>query len=398
MPYDPELRGNGCPVFKKCGGCQLQNLTYPEQLDYKQGRAIALLGRFGHVSRIIGMKEPYHYRCKVQAAFIRSRGGVLSGVYQSGSGRVVPVDSCMIEDEVCDRVVVTVRDLMKRFNIRPWDGRSGVLRHVLVRRGLYSGEVMAVFVTRTAQLPSKNAFVAELTRLCPEITTVVQNINADPLPLSLGKENVALFGRGWIVDELLGRTFRISPDSFYQVNPAMTRTLYSTALDVLELKGTEHVLDAYCGTGTIGILAAERAKKVTGVEFNADAVRDAKWNARENGIENIEFFRGDAAAFMEGMAKSGEKPDALIMDPPRAGSSARFLRAVAAAAPEKIVYVSCEPETLARDLAVLTRSGYRVRRIQPVDMFPHTRHVETVVMMTRAGRDCRLDVKKEQTD
>jgi 23S rRNA (uracil1939-C5)-methyltransferase len=163
----------------------------------------------------------------------------------------------------------------------------------------------------------------------------------------------------------------------------MTRTLYSTALDFLELRGTEHVLDAYCGTGTIGILAAGTAKKVTGVEFNADAVRDAKWNARENGIENIEFFRGDAAAFMEGMAKSGERPDALIMDPPRAGASARFLRAVAAAAPEKIAYVSCEPETLARDLAVLTRSGYRVRRIQPVDMFPHTRHLETVVSMSK---------------
>ena len=383
MPYDPELRGNGCPVFKKCGGCQLQNLTYDGQLSYKQGRCIALLGRFGHVGRIVGMDEPYHYRCKVQAGFARTRAGLVSGVFQSGSGRIVPVEGCMIEDEACSEAVAHVRDTMRELRIRPWDGRTGSVRHVLVRRGLYSGELMVVVVTQTRQLPSKNAFVESLLRRMPGITTVVQNVCTDPLPLTLGRETTALYGAGSIVDTLLGKTFRISPNSFYQVNPAMTGTLYKTALDFLDLKGSETLLDAYCGTGTIGIAASGSAGRVIGVELNADAVRDAKLNARVNGAENAEFYKGDAAAFMEAMAERGERPDALVMDPPRAGSSARFIRAAVKAAPERIVYVSCEPETLARDLALFTRSGYRVRRIQPVDMFPHTNHCEVVASLTR---------------
>ncbi|MBR5707972.1 MAG: 23S rRNA (uracil(1939)-C(5))-methyltransferase RlmD [Oscillospiraceae bacterium] len=383
MPYDPELRGNGCPVFKKCGGCQLQNLTYPEQLRYKQGRCIALLGRFAHVERIVGMDEPYHYRCKVQAGFARTRAGLVSGVFQSGSGRVVPVENCMIEDEVCSEAVAHVRDTMKELGIRPWDGRTGSVRHVLVRRGLYTGELMAVIVTQTRQLPSKNAFVRRLLERMPAITTVVQNVCADPLPLTLGRVNETLYGEGFIADELLGKTFRISPNSFYQVNPAMTGKLYQTALDFLDLRGSETLLDAYCGTGTIGVAASDAAGRLIGVELNADAVRDAKRNARVNGAENAEFFRGDAAAFMETMAVSGEKLDALVMDPPRAGSSARFIRAAVKAGPERIVYVSCEPETLARDLALFTKSGYRVRRIRPIDMFPHTNHCEVVASLTR---------------
>ena len=208
MPYDPELRGNGCPVFKKCGGCQLQNLTYDAQLSYKQGRCIALLGRFGHVERIVGMDEPYHYRCKVQAGFARTRAGLVSGVFQSGSGRIVPVEGCMIEDEVCSEAVAHVRDTMRELGIRPWDGRTGSVRHVLVRRGLYTGELMAVIVTQTRQLPSKNAFVRRLLEKMPAITTVVQNVCADPLPLTLGRVNETLYGEGFIVDGLLGIGFR----------------------------------------------------------------------------------------------------------------------------------------------------------------------------------------------
>ena len=378
---DTELKGNGCPVYKKCGGCQLQNLTYPEQLSFKQGREIALLGRYGHVSRIIGMDDPYRYRCKVQAAFGHGRGGLISGVYQSGSGRIVPVDACMTEDAVCDAVIVTVRKLMTDFRIRSWDGSRGTVRHVLVRRGKFTGQLMVVIVTAVRQLPSKGAFLAALLERHPEITTVVQNVCTNPLPLTLGRENNILFGSGYIEDTLQGCTFRISPNSFYQVNPVMAQTLCGKMLEFLDLTGGEEVLDAYCGTGTMGIIASRSAGHVTGVELSGDAVRDAVWNARRSGAENTEFFKGDAGAFMQGMAERGKKLDALIMDPPRAGSSALFIRSAVLAAPKRIVYVSCNPETLARDLALFTRASYRVRRIQPVDMFPHTNHIETVCLL-----------------
>ena len=211
----------------------------------------------------------------------------------------------------------------------------------------------------------------------------MQNVCTNPLPLTLGRENITLFGSGYIEDTLQGCTFRISPNSFYQVNPVMAQTLCGKMLEFLDLTGGEEVLDAYCGTGTMGIIASRSAGHVTGVELSGDAVRDAVWNARRSGAENTEFFKGDAGAFMQGMAERGRKLDALIMDPPRAGSSALFIRSAVLAAPKRIVYVSCNPETLARDLALFTRASYRVRRIQPVDMFPHTNHIETVCLLSK---------------
>jgi len=374
-----------CPAMKKCGGCQLANMDYEQQLRYKQGKLIALLGPYGHVEPIIGMDMPYHYRCKVQAAFSQGRGGIISGVWQSSSRRVVPIDSCLLEDELADRVVVTVRKLMTSFKLKAWHEPSGTgfLRHVLVRRGYYTGQVMVVLVTAKEQFPSKQAFVNALLQKHPEITTVVQSVNGGFTNLLLGKNNKTLFGEGFIEDSILGASFRISPRSFYQVNPVMTETLYATALGYLGNTGSDPVLDAYCGTGTIGILAARSCAEVIGVESNADAVRDAVQNAKRNGIENIRFLRADASAYIEDLAKQGKKLGAVIMDPPRARSDTRFLKAVTAIAPDKIVYVSCNPETLARDLGFLTRHGYEAKKLQPVDMFPHTRHVETVVLMSR---------------
>ncbi len=384
----PPLRigkGNGCPHYKKCGGCHLQNMTYEEQLKYKQIKVIKLLGKFCRVKEIIGMEKPLHYRCKVQAAFSKDRTGIISGVYQSSSHRIVPIDSCMIEDTEADAIIVTIRKLMKSFKLKPFDENlmSGFLRHVLVRKGFYTGQIMVVLVTGTNIFPSCRSFINALLQRHPEITTIVQNINNKFTSLVLGEKNIVLYGDGYIEDSILDCTFRISPKSFYQVNPLMTTVLYSKAIEYMELSGKETVIDTYCGTGTIGILASRNAKNVIGVELNADAVRDAKFNAKRNEIDNIEFFTADASDFMVDMAASGETADVVIMDPPRAGSDERFMRSVVTLSPERIVYVSCNPETLSRDLNYFVRNGYNVRRIQPFDMFPHTNHIETVVLLNR---------------
>lgn len=375
-----------CPLSRKCGGCQLQNMDYPRQLKFKQETVVSLLGRYHRVSPILGMERPYHYRNKVQAAFGLTRGGeVISGVYQSSSHRIVKVDSCQIEDPAADRIVVTIRKLLPSFRILPYneDSRRGFLRHVLVRRGFQSGQIMVVLVGANPIFPIKKKFTAELLRRHPEITTVVFNINPHHTSMLLGEREEVLFGRGYIEDTLCGCTFRISPRSFYQINPTQTERLYNAALDMAHLTTRDKVLDAYCGVGTIGIVASKRAGQVVGVELNADAVRDARVNARRNQADNIAFVQGDAGEYMVELARSGEHIDVVLMDPPRAGSDMPFLNSLLTLAPSRVVYISCNPETQARDLRVLTQGGYRVTGIQPVDMFPHTQHIECIVALER---------------
>lgn len=377
-----------CPKRKQCGGCQLMHLPYAEQLARKQATLSRLLGRFGRVEPILAMERPYHYRGKVQAAFgTDGRGRIISGVYQSGSHRIVSVDDCLLEDETADRIIVDIRELMPRFRMTAYDERraSGFLRHVLVRRSFTTGEVMVVLVAATPVFPLQKPFLAALREKHPEITTVVLNVNDKFTPLVLGKREKVLFGPGFIEDELCGLRFRISPASFYQVNPVQTERLYQTAMDFAGLTGHERVLDAYCGTGTIGLVAAKRSASVAGVELNRDAVRDAIENARRNGIKNAWFTCADAGDFMREAAAQGERCDVVFMDPPRAGASPQFLSSLLTLGPDRVVYVSCNPETLARDLGVLKSGGYRARRIQPVDMFPHTEHIEVVVSMSRGG-------------
>ncbi len=375
-----------CPLAKKCGGCQLQNMDYPRQLKFKQAKVEKTVGIYGRVGKIVGMENPYHYRCKVQAAFGTTKGGkIISGVYQSSSHRIVNVDSCMIEDEKADEIIVTVRSLLPKFKLRPYneDTGSGFLRHVLVRKGFASGQILVVLVTASSVFPSKNNFVGALVKAHPEITTVVQNINSKRTNLVLGDINKTIYGDGYIEDSLCGCTFRISPNSFYQINPAQTQKLYSLAVEFAGLTGKERVIDAYCGTGTIGIIASKAAGEVIGAELNAAAVRDARENAKRNGRDNIRFVCADAGEFMRDMAANGEKADVVFMDPPRAGSDKRFLSSLVTLAPEKIVYISCNPETLARDLRFLTNNGYEARKIKPVDMFPFTHHIECVVQLCR---------------
>ena len=374
-----------CSHRKKCGGCQIQNLTYQKQLSFKQVKVIKLLGRYHRVSEIIGMQNPYHYRNKVQAAFGERKGEIISGVYQSSTHNIVPVDSCLIEDQKADEIIVTIRKLLKSFKLRAFNDvtMKGFLRHVLIKRGFSSGEIMVVLVTAVMDFPKEQKFVNALLSRHPEITTIVQNVNNKFTSLILGEESRVLYGSGYIEEDLCGFRFRISPKAFYQINPTQTEVLYNKALEFAELTGEEKVLDAYCGTGTIGIIASPKAAKVVGVELNADAVKDAKVNAELNGVKNIEFFEDDAGKFMVKAARKGESFDLVIMDPPRAGASLEFLRCLCELAPQKIVYVSCNPETLARDLSFLTRKGYKARKIQPVDMFPFTEHIETVVKLCK---------------
>ncbi len=375
-----------CPVSRKCGGCQLMNMTYPEQLKFKQAKVVKLLGSFHRVNEIIGMQTPFYYRNKVQAAFGRTRGGeIISGVYQSSTHNIVKTDSCLIEDKKADEIILTIRKLIKDFKLTVYDEHkgSGFLRHVLVKRGFSTNEIMVVLVTGTTVFPSKKNFVKELLKIHPEITTIVQNINNKFTSMVLGDKEFILYGNGYIEDVLCGCTFRISPKSFYQINPVQTEILYGKAIEFAQLQGKERVIDAYCGIGTIGIVASENAGEVIGCELNPDAVRDAKVNARNNNIENIKFICADAGEFMLSMKEQNEKCDVLFMDPPRAGSDKKFLSCAVALAPEKIVYISCNPETQQRDLYYLIKNGYKVKMIQPVDMFPYTAHVETVVLLSR---------------
>ena len=376
-----------CKYYKKCGGCQLQNMTYPEQLAYKQRMVNSLLSKYGRVNKIIGMENPYHYRNKVQAAFgwDYKRKRCISGVYQSNSHRIVAVDSCMIEDQKADEIIVSVRKLADAFKIKPYDEdrNVGFLRHVLVKRGFSTNEIMVVIVSSNPVFPSRNHFVKALLKQHPQITTIVHNINPFQTNLVLGQQNKILYGKGYIEDILCGCVFRISPSSFYQINPVQTEVLYRTAIDYAKLTGKETLFDSYCGTGTIGIIAAKSAKQVLGVELNRDAVKDAISNAKRNQIKNIYFECGDAGKFLTEITKAKEKFNVVMMDPPRAGSSIEFLKSVTTMKPDRIVYISCNPVTLARDLGYITTHGYRAEKIQPVDMFPFTRHVETVVLLSR---------------
>ena len=335
-----------CPYAKKCGGCQYQGVPYSAQLKKKQSQGQGLLKKFGNVKPVIGMKDPYFYRNKVHAVFDRDRkGNIISGIYEAGTHRVVSIEQCLIEDKKSQEIIRTIRGMLKSFKIKTYDEDTGygLLRHVLVRRGFSTGEVMVVLVVASPIFPSKNNFVKALRKVHPEISTVVLNINDKNTSMVLGEREIAV--------EFAGLT------------------------------GKEKVIDAYCGIGTIGLVASGKAREVVGVELNKDAVRDARINARENKVVNISFRQGDAGEFMEAMAEAGEKADVVFMDPPRSGSSEKFLNSVIKLSPKKIVYISCNPETLARDLNFLTRKNYIVKEIQPVEMFCFTDHTEVVTWL-----------------
>ena len=376
-----------CPAAKKCGGCDWIGEPYDKQLSEKRKAVEKLLAPFCKVEGIIGMEEPFYYRNKVHAVFDRDKkGNVISGIYEKNSHRVVPVEKCLIEDRKSGEIIQTIRRLCKSFKIKTYDEDTGygLLRHVLVRSGHQTGEYMVVLVLGSPILPSKNNFIKALRVEHPEITTVVINVNDKRTSMVLGEKEQVVYGKGYIEDKLLGKTFRISPKSFYQINPLQTEKLYNKVIEYAGLSGKEVVVDAYCGTGTIGIVLADKAKEVIGVELNKDAVKDARINAKQNSIQNISFYEKDAGEFLVQMAEQDAKVDVVVMDPPRAGSDEAFLSSIIRLQPKRVVYVSCNPETLVRDLTYLAENGYKAKRAHAVDMFAQTsEHTELVVLIER---------------
>ena len=392
-----EIRWN-CPAAAKCGGCQLTRLSYAEQLQWKQQRVAELLDGICEVRPILGMDDPFHYRNKVHAVLsVDKAGKPISGVYAMGTHRVVPVRHCLIEDRRADRIIQTIVAMLPAYKLRIYNEYThrGFLRHILIRTGHVTGQIMVVLVATSLEFPGKKAFVQELIQRHPEITTVVLNCNQRETSMVLGTKEITLYGEGYMEDELCGKRFRISPQSFYQVNAKQCELLYRTAIDAAQLTGAETLLDAYCGTGTIGLCASDGCKQLIGVELNADAIRDAKENARRNGVENARFLCDDAGRFMQKLAKEGNAPDVVMMDPPRAGSDQKFLQSLLMLKPKRVVYVSCNPETLARDLRVLVDGGYRAEWATPVDMFPGTEHVETVVLLSHKKADSYIHIDVE---
>ena len=380
-----ENRQIKCPKARQCGGCQLQGISYEEQLEQKQKKTEELIGPYCRVFPICGMEDPYHYRNKVHAVLDHKKGKVISGIYAEGSHRVVPVDACLIEDEKADEIIVTIRELLQSFKLPVYDEDTGrgLFRHILIRVGKTSGQIMVVLVMASPIFPSKNNFIRVLRQKHPEITTIVQNINDQDTSMVLGEREKVLYGKGYITDTLCGKVFRISSRSFYQINPVQTEKLYQKAIHLASLTGKERIVDAYCGIGTIGLIASDRVKQVIGIELNEDAVRDAMKNARANNVSNVEFYCDDAGDFMREMAANGEKVDVVFMDPPRSGSDEIFLSSVVQLAPKRVVYISCNPETMARDLEYLTDHGYLAITAWPFDMFPSTAHMEVVTCLSR---------------
>ena len=384
---------NTCSCRKKgCGGCPLLGLPYAEQLSKKQKDTEKLLGKFGTVRPILGMENPWHYRNKAVSTFCAGPGRSLqSGIYAQGTHRVIPVEECLLHNPALDEAIAAVRTAATACRYEPFneDRRTGLIRHVLVRHSRATGQVLVCLVTAQAALPGSKAFVAKLRQLCPAVSTVVQNINPRHSSAVLGSAEKLLYGKGYIEDTLCGVTFRLSAASFYQVNPVQTERLYQTAIEAAGLNGSQTVLDAYCGVGTIGLACAGKAKSVLGVELNRSAVNCAVQNARANGIANARFLCADATSAIQRMAQQGEQVDVVILDPPRAGSTPEFLQAVCQLAPERVVYISCNPETQRRDLEYLTARGWKATFIQPVDLFPHTEHVETVVLLSKGEVDSK---------
>lgn len=374
-----------CPYVEKCGACHMGQTSYEEELVEKKKFVEKHIGKYCKVNDVAGMYYPFHYRNKVHAVFGRNKDEVIAGTYAAGTHTIVPIQDCLIEDAQASAIIKTVTELIKSFKLWVYneDTGRGLMRHILIRKGMSTKQIMVVLVTAAPEFPHKNNFVAELRKRHPEITTIVQNINSLDTTFVLGDKNKPLYGPGFIEDVLCGLKFRISPNSFYQVNTAQTQVLYKKAIAAAALTGKETVIDAYCGIGTIGMAMASKAGKVLGIELNKDAVRDAKANAKRNHIENIRFVAADATEYMTQMSQTKEKVDVVIMDPPRSGSTEAFIKAVGSLRPDRVVYVSCNPETLGRDLGWFKRQGYVAEEAWPVDMFGWTEHCECVVKLTR---------------
>ncbi len=379
-----------CPVYRECGGCQLQHLSYEAELREKQKQVEESLKRIGHlndikVMPIIGSESPLYYRNKMQVPVSGAGGKLQIGCFALNTHNVIDVQDCCIQKQKNNEIAAVVRNWMRQFKIAPYDEdrRTGIVRHIMGRVGVQTGETMVCLVTARDTVPRLKELVKMLKAAIPGIKSVVQNVNPRSTNVILGEKTKLVAGSPAIKDKIGPLQFNISAQSFFQVNSEQAEKLYNTALEFAGLQGKETVIDLYCGTGTITLFMARKAKQALGIEIVPSAVRDAKKNAMANHIKNADFLLGDAAVEMPKLAADGLRPDVVILDPPRAGCEERVLAAIAKVKPERVVYVSCNPATLARDLAYLHEQGFSVDKVQPVDMFSRTHHVETVVLLTR---------------
>ncbi|MDM0446832.1 23S rRNA (uracil(1939)-C(5))-methyltransferase RlmD [Clostridium perfringens] len=382
-----------CAIYKRCGGCKLQHASYKAQLDFKWDRVKDCVSKIGKLDPSIvkyplGMEEPWRYRNKVQLPIGLINGEVKIGFFAPRSHDIIDMESCLIQDEIGDKVVKLTREWIEKFNIRPYnvDGEydeKGIVRHIMIRRGFTTNEVMVVLVTNGETLPHKEEFVDLMVKNIPGIKSVIQNINSKKTNVILGLESKTLWGEDTISDYIGDFRFNISPLSFFQVNPTQTEVLYGKALEYANLTGNEEVFDAYCGTGTITLFLSQKAKKVYGVEIIPQAIDNAWINAKENKVENVEFFVGESEVVIPDLINKGVKADVVVVDPPRKGCDKKLLDAITNIDAKKIVYVSCDPSTLGRDLKVLEENGYKALEVQPVDMFPNTAHIENVALLIK---------------
>lgn len=379
-----------CPYYKRCGGCQLQHISYSRQLQFKAEKVKDALERIGGLKDVvvrptIGMEDPWRYRNKAQFPVGYVKGKLTIGFYRPRSHDLIDIEKCAIQHPVNDKVIALVRQFINTYNIPVYDEKShkGIIRHVVTKVGFTSGELMVIIVTNGSKLPRKDELINLLRDGLPNITSIVQNVQSNKTNVILGNKNITLWGQDYITDSIGDLKFKISPMSFFQVNPVQTEKLYTKALEYANLTGNEKVVDAYCGIGTISLFLAKKASKVYGVENVPQAIDDANENARINDIDNVEFILGEAENVIPRMASEGLKVDVVVVDPPRKGCDQKLLETIVEMNPERMVYVSCNPATMARDLKFMVEHGYKVEEVQPVDMFPQTGHVEIVCLMSR---------------
>jgi 23S rRNA (uracil1939-C5)-methyltransferase len=381
-----------CAIFAECGGCQLQHFDYPAQLNAKRQTVVNAMERIGKLARVtvhptLGAKSPWYYRNKMQFPIGLTDGKLAIGCFAQGSHRIIDTQDCLIQHNTNNRIAAEVRAIAAELGLSTYDERTGrgVLRHVLGRVGSATNEVMVVLVTATKDLPHQEKIVNRLRERIDGLVSIVHNINPDRTNVVLGRQTKTIWGRDTITDRLGEFIFHISALSFFQVNNEQTEVLYNKAVEYAGLNGRQVVIDAYCGTGTIALFLARQAARVYGIEIVAPAIENARLNAELNKVRNVEFAAGDAVVVMPRLYAQGVRPDVIVVDPPRAGCEKIVLETFAKMQPERIVYVSCNPASLARDLAVLEELGYTTLEVQPVDMFPQTYHVESIVLMTNSG-------------
>ncbi|MEG1829351.1 MAG: 23S rRNA (uracil(1939)-C(5))-methyltransferase RlmD [Cellulosilyticaceae bacterium] len=381
-----------CKVADKCGGCQLQHISYESQLEWKTQKVKNAIERIGGLKGIevkdtLGMADPFYYRNKAQYPIRLENGEIKIGFFANKSHRVIPTDTCMIQDRRNEQIIEILKKFLIEYKIAIYDevSHKGLVRHLVVKTGYYTNEIMICLVMNGHKLPNQEILIERLLSV-PGIKSIVLNHNTARTNVILSSEMTVIHGENFIVDTIGELKFKISPLAFFQVNPVQTKVLYDKALEYADLTGSETVWDAYCGIGTISLFLAQKAKKVYGVEIIEAAIENARANAELNGISNADFFAGRAEEVIPTMYQEGIIADTIVVDPPRKGCDVKLLETLVEMSPKKIVYVSCDPATLARDLAYLCEQGYKVEEVQPVDMFPQTTHVETVVLMTKVEK------------